>query len=339
MPGGHEEYFCDAFFERAMKDFKRSERPERITSPIVRAAQSVPSVGILLKLLALILPAPAFLVACLKVPEKTPPDGGAIEIKEIDKARLNSTISIAGAFERADIFIYSDSDRTLCEHLKLLPQDGSCASVELWEGDYTAVVICNAEVDFNDAALHGFDSMELLTFRRGDDDDPDWPLSSAMAPLCAGDSIEITPEPLRCTVIINDITNNIAGCSTGAYGTVWDYTRLEDPKVRLEDINPEAEILRSAGFRPCETGICGPTVALPCDIGLFTQYPGTRLLCFPNDSGEAGPGTPRTSLVLECRIRGSTCSFSFPLPPLQRGQILSLSLSIDSENEYFCRIL
>ena len=299
----------------------------------------MPSVGILLKLLALILPAPAFLVACFKTPESTPADSGSIEIKEVDKARLNSTINITGAFERADIFIYSDSDRTLCEHLRLLPADGSCKSVELWEGDYTAVAICNADVDFNDEALHGFDSMELLTFRRGDDDNPDWPLSSAVAPFCAGDSIGLCPAPLRCTIIINDITNNIAGRYSGTEGVTWDYTRLEDPKVRLEDINPEAEILRTAGFRPSETGICGPTAALPCDVGLFTQYPGTRLLCFPNDSEEAGPGTPRTSLVLECRIRGSTRSFRFPLPALHRGQILNLSLSIDSENEYFCKVL
>ena len=95
-----------------------------------------------------------------------------------------------------------------------------------------------------------------------------------------------------------------------------------------------AEILREQEFRPTELIDAGPWSKLPYDVGFFSQEPGITLWCYPNDTPEDVLGVPRPSLEFECKIRGETCSFSVPLPPLPRGSSREVELTVDGPGSF-----
>ncbi|MCR5841993.1 MAG: hypothetical protein K6G86_07965, partial [Bacteroidales bacterium] len=82
-------------------------------------------------------------------------------------------------------------------------------------------------------------------------------------------------------------------------------------------------------FRPTELIDAGDWQALPCDVGYFPQYPGITLWCYPNDTPETILGAPRPSVEFACEIRGQTCTFEIPLPPLPRGCTKEIELTVD----------
>lgn len=268
---------------------------------------------------------PALLTCSPEANRPQSPDGREITIKEIPGSQLTSIITVRGFTCTADLFIYRDSDHMLEYHRSMNP--GDSASINLWQGDYCAVAVTDSPCTFDCTALGSYDSIELLTYNIADDSRP-FPIKSATAQFCAGDTLVIDPKPLRSTITLQDVTNSLG-----------NYTRLENPRVYLENANLQAEILRTEGFRPAETGLRTEAYSLPADIGMFTQHPATQLYCYPNDSPTVTQTTPRTVFVFECEIRDSTCRFSCTLPPLFRGETTNLSLSIESENEYICRVL
>lgn len=280
-----------------------------------------------LHLLALTL-VPASLTCCYGPEVREIPESQDVIVKELPETTLTSTIYVDGYTESADVFIYKDSDRTLEFHSRLYSQTSTGGiSADLWPGDYTAVVITDSPLELDCKALASFDSIELLCYDIMYDSRV-YPVKSCVIQFSAGSDIHAEPKPLRSTVILQDVTNGLPG-----------YTLLESPRIYLENANLCAEVLRTEGFRTKETGLSTLAVPLPCDIGMFTQHPATGIHCYPNDSEDISQTTPRTVFVFECEIKGSTVRFPFTLPPLHRGEITSLSLSIDSENEYFCKVL
>lgn len=300
-----------------------SIRPKHYIPSCLRIRHSARSGRRHLHLLALT-SVSAFLTFCAKTESGIPADTEEtnITIKENTSNRINSVITVIGKYDSADIFIYRDSDGILEFHHHSYSHEG--INVELWPGDYTAVTVTDSPYAFDCDALKSFDSIELLEYHISDDSRP-VPISSAVTSFQAGDSVSIKVGALRSTVILQEITNNLGG-----------YTRLEDPRIYLENANLQAEILRSSGFRSQEPGLSTPAKPLPYDIGIYTQHPAIELYCYPNDSEEASQTTPRTIFVFECEIQGQSYRFPYTLPPLHRGEVTNLSLSIDSEKEYIC---
>ena len=233
----------------------------------------------------------------------------------------------AGDFpvRRLDLFIYDASGtKTLQKHVQLdnLPAELLLPALP---GDKILVGIANSPLRFNLKALERFDAMEKLQYRF-EDDDPDYQL---MGGYCTSteESGTIVLRPLLCKVILRSVTN-----------TMDDYDLLEEPRVRLRDLPDGAEILREKEFRPSELIDAGAWQALPWDVGFFPQHPDIVLWCYPNDTPETVLGTPRPYLEFECSIRGTTCCFDVPLPPLSRGCMKEVELTVDGPGNYSYKI-
>lgn len=182
---------------------------------------------------------------------------------------------------------------------------------------YTAVAIANSPMDFNPAATERYDSMELLWYSF-EDDAPECPVMSGTCNIEPGNPCIIDLSPLMARVTLAEISNTMKG-----------YIRLEEPRIRLENLNSGAEIMRFEGFRPSETIETGQELKLPCDIGIFKQNPMATLYCYPNDSPESTIGTPATVFVLECEINGETQRFSVNLPAIKRNGQVFVDLTVN----------
>ena len=223
---------------------------------------------------------------------------------------------------RLDLFIYN------ADGVKNLEKRISCSEIPdsvRFVGPtrtFTAVAIANSPLDFNPAATERYDSMELLTYAFADDD-PERPVMSGICNIEPGSPCTIDLSPLMARVTLAEISNTMKG-----------YVRLEDPRIRLENLNSDAEIMRVAGFRPSETIASGSELKLPYDIGIFKQNPMSTLYCYPNDSPETTMGTPSTVFVLECEINGETHSFSVKLPPIGRNSQVFVDLTVNGPESF-----
>ena len=222
-----------------------------------------------------------------------------------------------------DLFIFKDNPlRSLESHERILDfetdDDGSMTfDRKLPEGPKLAVAVANSPWKFNTAALGSYDSIEQLEFELGDDDQ-DYPIMSGEGTFEAGRKTELSISPLMCRVVLRKVTNNLS-----------NYRRLEDPRVFLSNVNPKAELLRTSGFRPSEIVDSVGLSPLPYDIGMFPQTVNKALYCYPNDSPSETAGTPRTILVLDCEVKGSSCRYTAPLPPLARNSTTFIDLTVD----------
>ena len=219
-----------------------------------------------------------------------------------------------------DCLVYNNDDAgTLAAHART---SGGGARMRLPEGVYEVIAIANSPRSLNLTALYRRETADLLEFQF-EDDDPECPIMGARASTKAPGACEMVLEPLMSAVCLSEVSNSISG-----------YVRLVDPQVFLQDLNPSAKILRTEEFRPSETIERGTAKPLPCDVGVYTQYPGTMLYCYPNDTPENLLGVTRTSIALECGIGGEDFILEGNLPPLGRNCLLNASLTVDSPGEF-----
>lgn len=183
----------------------------------------------------------------------------------------------------------------------------------------SVVAVANSPLEFNRSALERYDSIELLTYSF-EDDSPERPLMSGQLQAESGSARTIVLTPLLARVLAGELSNKLKG-----------YVRLEDPRIYLQNMNANAELLRTAGFNPSETLPSPPVQRLPYDIGVFSQCPGTELFCYPNDAEEATMGNPSTVFVLECEIQGATRRFSVPLPAIRRNSTTRVDITVTGE--------
>ena len=226
---------------------------------------------------------------------------------------------------RLDVFCYgTEGTRQLVSHARLdsLPE---ILALDVPEGDKAVVCIANSPHDFNLGALGRFDAMGQLSYSF-QDDDPQVPILGGWAEVPDSGG-EIVLQPLLCRVVLASVANTMDG-----------YELLEDPRIRLRDLPEAAEILRERDFRPTELIDAGAWVPLPHDVGYFPQEPQISLWCYPNDTPENILGTPRPRLEFECVIRGETCSFEVPLPPLPRASTVEVSLTINGPGDFRYKI-
>jgi hypothetical protein len=149
---------------------------------------------------------------------------------------------------------------------------------------------------------------------------------SGQCEVASGTGRQLTLSPLLARIKLGEISNSMSG-----------YVRLENPRIRLDNMNAWAELLRTNGFRPSELIEKPPSKPLPYDIGIFSQTPGTELYCYPNDS-PLDAGTPATVFVLECEISGATCSFSISLPSVGRNTTTRIDVSVSGPDSFESKV-
>ena len=238
-----------------------------------------------------------------------------------DSGKVSFSFPGSDAVRTLDIFIYADSPtRPLLWHMRT----GHTESLRFpLDGDCTAVAIANAPGEFILDALKSMDSIEKLEMQYAAEN-AFYPTMSGLTPLSKDEPqgvIRLTP--LLCKVSLYAICN-----STGR--------RIESLSIRFADANSSAELLRSEGFRPVQTisgpdGLLSPelfSAKFAFDIGIPTVHPGLNLYCYPNDSEEETPGTPRTTLIIEGFINKRSCTWSIPLPPIKRGADIKVEVDI-----------
>lgn len=276
--------------------------------------------GSLLFICCLILLPPVLPVSCRK-PElqqgagEEPagvPDSAAFTVRWTDPG---------SPVQHLDLFVYgSGGTRSLERHLRLdsLPAEQTLRALP---GEKILVGIANSPQGFNLKALERYDAMTQLAFAFADDR-PECPVLGGECTTESG--VGTVPlRPLLCRIRLAEVANTMDG-----------YELLEEPRVRLTDLPNTAEILRLKDFRPSELIDGGAWVPLPCDVGYFPQKPDIDLWCYPNDTPEDILGTPRPTLVLECRIAGESCCFEVPLPPLPRGCTKEVEITVDGPGSF-----
>ena len=237
------------------------------------------------------------------------------EVKQ-DSTVLDSQIIFAAPYpiESLDLFVYrADGLRDLQLHSRV------CADKALLSLSdslpKTLAVVANVRGTFNLEALNHFDSLEELVFRFTDDN-PKAPLMTGIGSFVPGRDTTIALTPLLCTVQLTEVSN-------------WmDGDRLaENPRVWLENVNGQAEMFRERGFSVRDP-VASKKVRLPYDIGLYSQYPGTILYCYPNDLPNPTTGNPATELIFQYEVEGQTRTLRYILHPIQRGTIIPVEVMI-----------
>lgn len=297
---------------------KTTRRPEGRINIFSRRSPGgiLPHKLLIFLLLAVQLTTPAFLVSCSIMDD-------IFKTDDIRYSPIAFTAEKEFEPDSLDIFIYRDEEiRTLECHVRLSGAD----TLGLTPGGKVAVAAANLGKRPDTSKLESYETLELMTIDY-EDEDPERPVMSGMTVFTAGEKCEIELRPLLCTIILSEVSNNMSG-----------YTRLENPRCYLEGACKSAELFRETGFRPSEFIGKTPEVPLPCDVGLLTQYPDSHLYCYPNDSQESTIGTPRTSFVLECEIKGKTCRFSSELPALTRACTHTVELTVNSEKDFSFKI-
>ena len=263
------------------------------------------------------------LLFCVPSCRKTPPpcqpplDTDTTETQTGVKDSLTLKVKNRYNVKTLDILVYGGAPLLSLESISRIQDQFDTIRVELKDTlPKTIVVLGNMPGQLNPAAIEHYDSLEKLEMSLWDDN-PELPFLSGVS-RWQGGYVEVELSPLLCCVIIESVTN-----------LNDDYTLLENPRVWLSGINTRAALMQTTGFRTAEP-TDGKAVRLPYDIGLYTQYPGTRLWCYPCDLTDGHSGI----LVVEYCKRNSQGELSlyqteFELGPIFRGSELVKNLYLE----------
>ena len=228
--------------------------------------------------------------------------------------------------QKLDLFIYNGK-KELVHKLEMLIEEGESSGfsrgieLALPTGPKTAVAVFNNPKEFNPKALESFDKCSLITYSF-EDDDPARPIMGAVAE--AGDTLKALP--LMSRISVKAVSN-----------TMDDYVLLENPRLRLRNINASAQLFGKSEYLPSEFVDKGEWKALPYDVGMFRQETDIDLFCYPNDSDDSEYAPDRTILELEAQVDGKLCSYLMPCPRIPRNSVLEAEIIVYSESSADCR--
>ena len=249
-------------------------------------------------------------IECQEKPDPPSPEPEPVVKQDSTVYRSLLTVDAPCPVRSLDIFVYrTDGLKDLVAYLHA---DSDSAMVSLTDTlPKMVAVVANARGRFNPQGLNHYDSLGELRARL-EDDTPQAPLMSGIGLL--GRPVSLTP--LLCTIELISVTNYYDGD-----------VLAENPRVWLENVNSEAEIFRDQGFTVMDAHT-SKKLNLPSDIGLYTQYPHTRLYCYPNDLPNPNAGHPDTELVLQYEIEGVTRTCRRTLHPIFRGETIQLEMQL-----------
>lgn len=219
------------------------------------------------------------------------------------------------AVSHADVFVFGAQGTCPLEYHTRFQGSGPCALPDI-PGEKTVAAVVNFPYVFNTDAVRTLDNMETLSLDFLSDN-PRYPVMTGVSEASEGDTVRIVVTPLMSGVLIESVTNDMDR-----------YQRLEDPFAFLTSTNQSAELFRETGFCIRSPSSDSLKVSLPCDVGLFTQYPSTMLYCYPNDQPDS-PSNPATVLNLCGSTAGRTREMAFKVPPMPRNTTLRCEISFD----------
>lgn len=271
----------------------------------------------LLSLLALL---PAFvLISCRKTPLPDIPGGLPVVDSTLTTVHLKNG---SGYPEKnLQLLIYGCDGTQNLEALLRFSHVPDSVEILLPAGEKLVAAIANMPRSLSPVALARYGSLRELGYDFTEEDCSCPVLSGEGATV--GQSCWISLEPLVCQVELSAISNSMD-----------NYELVENPRVRLVNINSYAGILQTEDFFPTEVISFGEWTKLPYDIGMFTQNPGTVLYCYPNETQDTGFNDMRTAMELECEILGKTCSFRTWLPPFGRNSRVLVEITVDGPESF-----
>lgn len=227
------------------------------------------------------------------------------------------------SYSTIDIFVYSD---TLTRQLESRLRYGgeTFLHIPANDGDKILAAFANVPGAFIEGALANYAEAEQLTMRYCLDN-PDSPLLSGSAQVYAspGARCELKLLPLLCPITIGKIS--IEGDAP-----------LEDPVLRLENVNEQARVLQTDGFHPVSTVSSAESLLYPLmmvrpltfDLGNTPRESGVTLWCYPDET-VPGPGGEGTVLVVSGELNGTHKEYRKPLGKIRRGSRLHLDLALE----------
>lgn len=248
-------------------------------------------------------------------------------IKVVDSTNVKVSLGSQYAMKCLDLFFFEKTGiNALTYHERVYPEKTGTTLFELRVPSTSAhvVAIANACREFNLKAITRYDVLQKFEYDFTDDSS-DYPLLSEEADISEG-LAQMALTPLMCTVELVKISN-----------LMEEYELVEDPKIRLGEMNMSANVLQKYEFHPSAVLEKGEWEALPCDIGYYPSEPGTKLHCYPNDTPENTLGS-HTLFEMECVIKGEKCTYSFELPPFGRASHIDVSIVVEEAGVYTHRL-
>ena len=246
-----------------------------------------------------------------------------------DKSRDSTSLHICFAEELPDygaleLLIYnSEGECPLEQHLRFEDLKGKDLKINTLPGEKEIVAIAGSPKKLNSTALSKLSYIRKILFAY-EEDNPQAPILTARGKSSEG-VCELNLRELFCSVVIESISNALN-----------DYVLLEEPKLRLINVNAQICPFTPDGEHfPSET-IDSPSVNLPYDIGYYPQNLDITLYSYPNSNDEEVLGPERTYLELSCTIEGSKRLLHRELPPLERGQKLAVEINVESSASMQC---
>lgn len=255
--------------------------------------------------------------SCRKTPAPCPPPVVTDTTQLVQEVKDSLTLIVKSRcnVRTLDILVYGGAPLLSLESCTRCEARADSLRVEIKDSlPKTIVVLGNMPGELNPYAVEHLDALDRLEMSLNDDD-PATPFLSGKTAWSGGDC-EVELLPLLCCVVIESVTN-----------LNDDYTVLENPRVWLSGINTRAALMQTTGFRADEPAE-GKAVRLPCDIGLYTQYPGTKLWCYPLDL----PDGQSAQLVVEYGKRSPDGEYALQRAAFDLGPIFRASEVVKNLN-------
>lgn len=265
---------------------------------------------------------PAFLVLSCDKTGPADPSGGTDPVQVKDSAVFVLNFGdVEKTVKNLDIFIYdAEGVQPLEKHINRKDMPPTL-EIKLSKGDKIVAAVANSPKKFKTSSMSRQSALTQVSFEFKEDSG-DAPIMSASA-RASGEDVSLDLKPMLCEVALKSISN-----------TMEDYELLESPRIRLRGINARAAFFSEEEYLPTETIDKGEWTSLPYDVGYYPQETSLRLLCYPNQTPESNIGQDRTSLELECTIKGKKCSFLVDLPPFGRASETVVSISVDGPGSF-----
>ena len=231
-------------------------------------------------------------------------------------------VSAAGAegsgIRCLDLFFFNDDRlQRLDAYQRIEGSVGTAATGASRSGKKLLAVLANSSHDRYDWA--DIFSLDALRERRArlQDEDPSYPLLTALIPIEAADGrrVQVSLHPFTARIEIKSLRCDFSGHPYAG-------AQVEDVRLYLTNVNTAAPLLSDSLGTPTDFINVGRLqthdledflhpeqvlVSLKDPIGSQAVRPGTVLYCYENTAVETGAGTPATCLVIEGKLTGETC--------------------------------
>ncbi len=245
------------------------------------------------------------------------------EIQILEASPTKASYEGYGSISRLDIFIFNDDGmRRLDSYSSIGKPETAYLTVSSGVGAKIVVILANCEgKTFTSDEFWNYDALGKVRWSL-EDDSPDRPV---MCGECRIDAGEDGYTPVRLTPLMADVCLDFIRVDFSGRG--YRSRTLLNPCVYLTNVSGSSEIMKQEGFHITELENEGRL-----DEGYLSrmkhpemiyrsfkpsQWTPIDLHCYPNDCGDGLLGNPRTRLVIQGDIDGTT--YYYPIEVNQEG--------------------